>query len=344
MYDKEELFIQNAKNFLLKEDISLEEMKSAYLSVISKYDELLRDIRFVIKVSDRLQNKLRTINENLADQAEELEKAKNIISTKNDELTVAKTKLEEKVEERTQELIRLNHELMMSNAELDNFVYRASHDIKGPIMSMIGLCNLAEMETEDPRTIEYVQMLSSTAQGLKNVLMRLLSIDKLKKIEKSPESLYLKDILQQTELFFKQLPLADKIDFEFDCPDHVQLYSDRQILTILLENLIDFCVKNINVISNKPQIFLKVIPTEKDLQIFITYSGESIPEEFIKEIFTLFYRISNQHIGTELYSASLATAKLGGNLQLLQSTPEETIFSVFLPDIIECNSILSDNM
>jgi len=44
---------------------------------------------------------------------------------------------------------KTEHDLVESNQELDTFFYKASHDLKGPLASILGIVNLARMENKE---------------------------------------------------------------------------------------------------------------------------------------------------------------------------------------------------
>lgn len=86
---KENLFrfeaqvLENSESLLSKEGISFEEYKEAYKELCHNYSELLDQTKLITKVSDKLQNKLNTVNEAL--------EVKNIeLSNTIDELTKAR--------------------------------------------------------------------------------------------------------------------------------------------------------------------------------------------------------------------------------------------------------------
>ncbi|MCZ8215696.1 MAG: tetratricopeptide repeat protein, partial [Cyclobacteriaceae bacterium] len=78
------------------------------------------------------------------------------------ELTVAKSKLE-----------RSNKSLMYVNAELDNLIYKTSHDLKGPLTTLKGICNLALMDVKDATALDYFSKIDQTTAKLSKVLDRL---------------------------------------------------------------------------------------------------------------------------------------------------------------------------
>ena len=54
-----------------------------------------------------------------------------------------------------EKLILNNEELKKTNSELDRFVYSASHDLRAPLSSVLGLISLIELESKEPDTLTY---------------------------------------------------------------------------------------------------------------------------------------------------------------------------------------------
>lgn len=306
-----------------------------YQKLAKEYETLLGEMKFITKISDRLQNKLNGINENLLEQTNQLENAQKLIMKQNEELKLAKEGLEIKVAERTQELQKANEDLQVSNLELDTFVYRASHDIKGPIASIMGVCNIASMEASDEKSLNYFNMLLNVATQLQNKLNRLLNINNLKNIEVDKQIYQLDSLIEQGVEGLKSFKLSEYIAISSKVSEGSMVHTDTEIFQIILGNLLEYALKNSHIGSpNDAFISIKCILNE-NLQIFISYKGEVIPEDSSKDIFKMFYRTNNnpELTGMELYTANLALEKLKGGVELISSSEQETIFSIFIPSI-----------
>ncbi len=88
-------------------------------------------------------------NRNIKRVNAKLSEAKEVIQSQNKELENKNKDLDHQVEKKTADLARANHSLKQVNDELDNFIYKTSHDIRGPLASLKGMCNVALMDVKD---------------------------------------------------------------------------------------------------------------------------------------------------------------------------------------------------
>jgi K+-sensing histidine kinase KdpD len=73
--------------------------------------------------------------------------------------------------------IRLIHEQLEEKIlELDHFLYRASHDLRGPLTTIMGLAHVAILEKLSPDQLFYLQEILKHADKLDNTLKNLLYI------------------------------------------------------------------------------------------------------------------------------------------------------------------------
>ena len=69
----------------------------------------------------------------------------------------------------------MEEELRVRNAELDNFVYKVSHDLRAPLSSVLGLVNLSKLpgNTDDP--LEYIRIIGEKVLALDHFIGDVLS-------------------------------------------------------------------------------------------------------------------------------------------------------------------------
>lgn len=265
--------------------------------------------------------KIRSVNAELAS-------AKQIIEDHN-------KFLDHLVEEKTKELVDTNEQLVKVNDELDNFIYKTSHDIRGPLASLKGMVNLAIMDVKDDKALGYLSKLDLTAEKLNMILTRLLIVNRINHAELKPEPIHFEPIIQEilTLEVKKGIPAKIKIDYEV-APD-TQLISDRDMVRLILENLIDNAVKYYND-SERIQSFVRIqVGMEGGKATArVMDNGVGISRMNREKIFQMFVRASERSDtgGIGLYLAKLATEKLGGEINLISTDEKYTEFIVQFPE------------
>lgn len=107
--------------------------------------------------------------------------------------------LEDKVAQRTQELVAANaqlqahtHELELRNAELDAFAHTVAHDLKNPLSAMAGWSSLlgariATMSEQEAREgLQRIEQNSLKMTNIVNELLLLSSVRKLEEVQTEP--------------------------------------------------------------------------------------------------------------------------------------------------------------
>jgi signal transduction histidine kinase len=227
------------------------------------------------------------------------------------------------------DMLKSQEDLTSSVNELNNFVYRASHDLRGPIARMIGLSELGKTVHDVSDSMEYFGLIGQTAYKLDKSLQRLLIINSIKGRERSLHSM----INESAKAFSFDLAdqnigltLAEDPDTTVCCDK----YFFRVALDSLIENSINFRAP---ARVRKATIVIDYVRTETHLQVRVTDNGIGVKKEVKEHIFTLFYRGAEESKGSGLglYLASSALGRVGGSLALHSSDEESTTFIISIP-------------
>ncbi len=272
-----------------------------------------------------------------------LSEAKRVIEDQNKKLTVTNEELDHRVQEKTQDLFETNETLIQVNDELDNFVYRTSHDLRGPLVTLKGVCNVAMLDVKDELAQDYLKRLDVTATKLNDILTRLLVVNQVNHIEIEASGINLGFAIDDVIALEKEkgIPAKLKIDYAID-PD-VSLISDTRLVRIVLENLIDNGIKFYNTSDRiDPYVKVKVSKGKRgNVKIYVEDNGIGINSVDKDQIFHLFVRASERSEtgGIGLYLTKLAAQRLGGGVKLLETSDKGSKFLVLLPGDI--NPILA---
>ncbi|CAD5248410.1 MULTISPECIES: ATP-binding protein [unclassified Imperialibacter] len=232
------------------------------------------------------------------------------------------------------DMLKSQEDLTSSVNELNNFVYRASHDLRGPIARMIGLSELGKTVHDVSDSMEYFGLIGQTAYKLDKSLQRLLIINSIKGRELEAKERSLHSMINESVKAFSfdladqnvALTLTEGPDTTVCCDK----YFFRVALDSLIENSINFRAP---ARVRKATIVIDYVRTETHLQVRVTDNGIGVKKEVKDHIFTLFYRGAEESKGSGLglYLASSALARVGGSLALQSSDEESTTFIISIP-------------
>src|SRR5690606_38742991 len=95
---------------------------------------------------------------------------------------------EESIKANNKELFKLNDELNRVNADLDSFIYTASHDLKTPISNIEGILNvlsenISKDTLENPFVARLLQLIRTSIERFNSTLQDLTEITKLQRLQ-----------------------------------------------------------------------------------------------------------------------------------------------------------------
>jgi signal transduction histidine kinase len=238
-------------------------------------------------------------------------------------------KLDGLVKERTNELIKTNDKLVKSRKELDNFLYKTSHDIRGPITTLMGLTNLTRLEYPNENIDFFLKKIDATAEHLNEIISRLSIISHINsqpvRIEKVNLFDLINKILKDCEIQYRK-----KIQFKIkgDPPDFIS--TDKVLIEYVLHSIINNAYKYVDKKETNPFIELEV-SSDATLDITIKDNGLGIQKKYAEKIFDLFF-VANEKdhgVGIGLYQAMLAVERLEGSISL-KRIKKPTVFKISL--------------
>ncbi len=304
-------------------------------------------IRYLKKSKRRLQTKvaertseLEITNKDLMknqslvlQQKEEIAYKNAIIQKQNDELKLSNLQLEEMVDERTKELRETNNDLKIAKHEFDTFFYRAAHDLKGPVSTILGLCYLAMKETDEEASRFYFTKVNETAERMNNILFNLQKINKLKQQKVVVQNYNIRDLIIEAakENIPDNADWQQFINLELKASDQ-DILTDSVHLKVIFSNLINNSIK-FSRHAEKPNVEIEFRKDKQHntYQIIFEDFGLGINPKVKDKIFNMFFVATDNKrgIGLGLYSVRMAVSKLGGQIELEED--KSACFKIELP-------------
>lgn len=228
-----------------------------------------------------------------------------------------------------------NQSLKDLNAELDQFAYRVSHDLRSPISSTLGLLYLAKEEHELKTLQEYHQMMEKSLVKLDDFIQEILTHTRNSRLPIVYEpiqnlSAYIEDIV----LPFTQNPAFAHIQFSSEIQENAVLCTDKTRLKMILHNLLSNAFYYHDVHKTKNWVKLTMNIEHHKVQIEITDNGIGIEEKHLNKIFNMFYRATEKTPGTGLglYIVKQVLEKMQGRISVQSTYMSGTTFTVEFPN------------
>jgi len=240
--------------------------------------------------------------------------------------------LEQQVAARTRQLRDANVALQHLNEELDKFAYRTTHDIRGPVARLRGLCQVG-LETDPDNALTYLQMVNKEAENMDIMIHRFLDINNIKQFSFKPEQVDLRALLHSVIKEVNNMPDARSLEISLHTEEVSHINTDPRLIGIICRNIVENAVLYQKKGADEPS-WLKISANKENDSLLIEFkdNGEGIAEEVAPRIFEMFYRgtARSSGLGLGLYAASLAADKMGASLSYVHH-PTYTIFHLIVP-------------
>lgn len=225
------------------------------------------------------------------------------------------------------------------NATKDKLLSIIAHDLRSPFNNIIGLSSLLQKKSEgfeDKQSEKYIDIINATAKETLGLLDNLLNWAKSQTGELiiKSEKITLSSTIEQVISLENKLAATKEILLKYKGFDDIDLYTDQNILKIILRNLISNAIKftnnggNINVLSAQKGDFVE-ISVEDD--------GVGMSKKTVEKLFDI-YRTKTllgtaNEVGTGLGLALSKefVNKLGGEISVTSEVGKGSIFTILLP-------------
>lgn len=281
---------------------------------------------------------------------EEKEEAQRLALKLQQEIT---GKLEIMVRQRTDELSKANEELSATletnqlqteiiknkNEELDAFFYRISHDLKGPVSSMLGLSVIAQQEVKDPLALDYLEKQNRQVERLNHIITGLINLTQLNNANLKRELVDFNKLIDGCIQSFSGARNFSSITFKKDIRLAVPFYCEWVLVNAIFQNLIENAIKYS--IDALPCVGISVREESDWVCIEVSDNGLGISTEHQVKIFDLFYRASGniKGSGLGLYILKRSVEMLKGTIELKSEIDKGSTFTVRLPLITQPDAV-----
>lgn len=223
--------------------------------------------------------------------------------------------------------------LAEAHKELDTFLYRASHDLRSPVCSIIGLCNIASSQLPSGESKELINRVVMTTENMDKLLKKLSMISEINQPTNYSE-IDLHDVFLTIENRFKTFIRENNVQFTINCPYALAINSYPNLITAILTNVIE---NALYYSTMKPRVrpVVEVNATIEENRIVVTVfdNGIGMDEVVQPKIFDMFYKGNTRSKGNGLglYIVNKSLQAIEGEVRVESVVNEYSKFILHFP-------------
>jgi len=239
--------------------------------------------------------------------------------------------LQEELKERNKELLRIN-------ADLDNFIYTASHDLRSPITNIEGLVNvLKKTLTDDRKNVihEATDMLAMIDKSINRFKRTILDLTEISKVQRTNEediySISCSEIIDDVILSIQDKINESGADIHIDVESCNSVIFSTKNFKSIVYNLLSNAVKY-RYPGRKSEIQIRTQRIDDYILLSVQDNGLGIDSSHMPKLFSMFKRFHDHVEGTGigLYIIKRIIDNAGGKIEVKSVVNTGTTFNVYL--------------
>lgn len=184
--------------------------------------------------------------------------------------------------------------LAISNAELEQFAYVASHDLQEPLRMVTSFLTLLEKkyaDVLDDKAKLYIHFAVDGAKRMRQIILDLLDFSRVGKTEERLEEIDFNEVIEEILSLYKKniKEKKAKIDLEVMPVMHAFRSPVRQVFQNLISNGLKYQPK-----GQSPHITITSRECDSHWQFSVKDNGIGIDQQYFDKIFIIFQRLHNR--------------------------------------------------
>lgn len=223
-----------------------------------------------------------------------------------------------------------------ANAELETFVYSVSHDLKSPLVSLLGFLDYLKSEVDGTLSTDgqfFLERISAASMYMQALIQDLLELSRIGRVQVEPADVDLTGVVEETaaELvgaFPEARVVVDRLPVVSMNP-----LRARQLFTNLIANAVHHAGRSDVLVTVGA-----VQGPDGDMIVSVSDNGKGIPAGYREKVFGVFERLerrdsnssNNTGTGIGLAVCRKIVEQAGGQITLSDNAPGAR-FSIRLP-------------
>jgi signal transduction histidine kinase len=232
---------------------------------------------------------------------------------------------------------KVTKKLERTNAELEHCIHALAHDLRSPLVALLGFSRLLRQDYGsqlDNTGVHFIDRIEQAGQTMEDLIHDLLELSRIGQPGERKALVNPKAVL--TQLHAEMKPRLDAGGTHLELPqDPPLIFCDRTRLYQVFSNLIGNALDHMGVCEN-PRIVVSIEEKAEHHQITVSDSGKGIADEHHDRIFDVFQSLGPATDGRRGTGIGLAVVKKiaethGGIAWLESSAGQGAKFHITLP-------------
>ncbi|WP_156386867.1 MULTISPECIES: PAS domain-containing sensor histidine kinase [unclassified Rhizobium] len=229
-------------------------------------------------------------------------------------------------------------QILEANAELEEFSYRTSHDLRSPIASSIGMVSIVQDMIEGgagPDELKPVlARIEQSFRKLDGLIQNIIMLTRVKVLEEAETPIPVAKTINDTVERLRYIDTGQTTEIVVDVPATLLLHKKASRFQIVIDNLLSNALKYRDPQESRPQVEIRARRKDGAFVLSVSDNGLGIREDDEKQLFQMFRRFHPQHAygsGLGLYILKKSAEHLGGTVSF-HRREKGSRFTVTLPD------------
>jgi len=319
----EEIVSQNKKINIQNEDIQTQKQILEY-----RFQDILEKNQALYRSQESLKQAQQTIEEQ-----------KRILSSQNKQLEL-------ELLNRNKELEKINQDLIQTNNNLNQYSYMVSHNLRGPVASIIGLLNIIPQDKLDPTLMSIYEKTYTSILQLDSVIREIhVLIDSEKSLVNIKQKIYWENVVKASLQLYQQEIDQFGIQITLNFVQAPFIISIKNLIESILDNLISNAIK-FRAPNRTLHIHMETRIEDHQMVFQITDNGLGINLASQKDSLFKMYKRLHTHVegkGLGLYMTKMQIELLHGTIDVDSELNHHTTFTLRLPITDTGKQVIIDN-
>ncbi len=232
-------------------------------------------------------------------------------------------------------LKKSDREVSRLKNELDQFIYQASHELRSPLVSMLGIINLIDLEKEADATLNLNRILRDKVNQLDDLLRNISSISYNNNSEILTEHIEWENLVRSVLKELQQFH-DSRLKVLYNVEQRHTFQNDITRIRTILRSLIANAFTYYDPRADSSWLTVTITATEHNATIKVADNGIGIDRQYQNDIFKMFFKATEypKGPGLGLYIVKAMVEKLDGEIKVESSLGVGTTFKLIIPNRI----------